>query len=84
MSILKLDILIVLEPYSEDRAISSYEFHINKPLKPEKLCKGEEIRIQILNSDFFVQQGEAFLYVEGELSAIDKYFPLFLFQEIRL
>ena len=49
-----MNILNVLEPYQEDRAISSYEC-IYKSFNPGQLGKGKEIRIQILNSDLFVQ-----------------------------
>ena len=87
-----MDILNVLEAYEKDRAISSYEYHIYKPYNPGQLGKGDEIRIQVLNSDLFVQLSEAFLYVEGELTTlaantniltVDN-FPLFLFDEMRL
>ena len=50
-----MDILNVLEPYQEDRAISSYEYDLYTAFNPGQLGKGEENRIQILNSDLFVQ-----------------------------
>lgn len=88
------DILKVLAPVRRDDSITKSEMRTYLPFIQNGLKKSDEIRIPIQAQSSFIHPHESYLYIEIEVTDIQpatlesatlcKYFPLFMFSEIRV